>query len=88
MKRLFIDSSVLFSAAYSSHGHARNLIIMAARGEDLLVISPLVLEETRRNLEENAPETVAYFDLLVQTLPFEIAQPTKEDVLDASHVAV
>jgi predicted nucleic acid-binding protein len=88
MKRLFIDSSVLFSAAYSSRGHARDLIIMAAREEVILVVSPLVLEETRRNLEESATETVALFDLLVQTIPFEIIQPTREEVLEAARVVV
>jgi predicted nucleic acid-binding protein len=88
MKRLFIDSSVLFSAAYSSRGHARDLIIMAAREEVILVVSPLVLEETRRNLGESAPETVGLFDLLVQTIPFEIVQPTKEEVLEAARVVV
>ena len=88
MRRLFIDSSVLFSAAYSSRGHARDLIIMAARGEVILLVSPLVLEETRRNLEESAPETVELFDLLVQTIPFELVQPTREDVLEAARVVV
>jgi predicted nucleic acid-binding protein len=88
MKRLFIDSSVLFSAAYSSRGYARDLIIMAAREEIILVVSPLVLEETRRNLVESAPETVGLFDLLVQTIPFEIVQPTKEEVLEAFRMVV
>ena len=88
MMRLFIDSSVLFSAAYSARGHARDLIIMAAREEVILVVSPLVLEETRRNLEEIAPETVALFDLLVQTIPFDLVQPTRGDVLEAARVVV
>jgi predicted nucleic acid-binding protein len=61
---------------------------MAAREEVILVVSPLVLEETRRNLEESAPETVGLFDLLVQTIPFEIVQPTKEEVLEAARVVV
>ena len=88
MKRLFIDSSVLFSAAYSSRGHARDLIVLATREEVILVVSPLVLEETRRNLEESAPETVGLFDLLVQTIPFEIVEPSKDDILAASRVVV
>ena len=46
MKRLFIDSSVLFSAAYSSRGNARNIILMAARKELTAVISKLVINET------------------------------------------
>jgi predicted nucleic acid-binding protein len=33
LARVFIDSSVLFSAAYSNKGHARDLIMLAAREE-------------------------------------------------------
>lgn len=48
--RLFIDSSVLFSAANSAKGHSRDLLLMGASGEITIVISDYVLEETRRNL--------------------------------------
>lgn len=88
MKRLFIDSSVLFSAAYSLHGHARDLILLAFREEVVLVVSQLVLEESRRNLEESAPQTVILFDFLVRAIPFEIIRPTKEEVLEASRFVV
>jgi predicted nucleic acid-binding protein len=36
--RIFIDSSVLFSAAYSGRGHSRDLLLMAIRGDLTLVI--------------------------------------------------
>jgi predicted nucleic acid-binding protein len=88
MSRLFIDSSVLFSAAYSSRGHARDLLMMAARAEVTLVISTLVVNETRRNLLENAPDVLDLFDLLIKTLPFEFVQPTRDDVLQAAKYAV
>jgi predicted nucleic acid-binding protein len=68
MIRLFIDSSVMFSAAYSSRGHARDLLMMAAREEVILVISPLVVTETRRNLGESAPAIVELFDLTIKTI--------------------
>lgn len=84
MRQLFIDSSVLFAAAYSSRGHARDLVLMATREEVILVVSPLVLEETRRNLEESAPAVIDLFDLLVQTIPFKIVQPTRDEILDAA----
>ena len=84
MKRLFIDSSVLFSAAYSTRGYARELILMAVREEVILVVSPLVLDETRRNLAESAPETLDLLDLLVKAIPFEYANPTKAEVLSAA----
>jgi predicted nucleic acid-binding protein len=89
MIRIFLDSSVLFSAAYSSTGHSRDLLLMAARGEIILVISPHVVTETRRNLGENAPDAIPYLDLLFETIPFEFIKPAKRDVLSAAkHVAL
>ena len=89
MKRVFIDSSVLFSAAYSSQGHSRDLILMAARGEVTLVLSQFVLTETRRNLAEAAPDALAWLDLLLVALPYDTVQPVKEEVLGAAkHVAL
>jgi predicted nucleic acid-binding protein len=41
MTRVFIDSSVFFSAANSSRGHSRDLILMAVRGKIDLVLSRL-----------------------------------------------
>jgi len=66
MQRLFVDSSVLFAAAYSRTGHARDLILMAVRGEITLVVSHLVLDETRRNLTESAPERLLILDVIVR----------------------
>ena len=89
MKRIFIDSSVLFSAAYSSKGHSRDLILMAARGEINLVLSQFVLTETRRNLAEEAPDAVVWLELLLITLPYELVRPSKEEVLESAiHVAL
>ena len=84
MKCIFIDSSVLFSAAYSARGHSRDLLLMAVRGEVSLVASRLVLEEVRRNLAENAPEALAMFDYLLEILPVEITNPSKAEVLAAA----
>ena len=89
MIRIFLDSSVLFSAAYSPTGHSRDLLLMAARGEIVLVISPHVVMETRRNLTESAPDTIPYLELLFDTIPFEYIKPAKRDVLSAAkHVAL
>lgn len=89
MNRIFVDSSVLFSAAYSIHGHAHNLILLAIQEEITLILSPLVLDETRRNLFENAPEKMAALDSVIENIPFEFVQPTKRDVLAATkHVAL
>lgn len=84
MLRVFIDSSVLFSAAYSNKGHARDLILMAARDEIRLVISALVMEETRRNLADFAPEALPALEQIFDSIDFEIVNPAKDEVLDAA----
>jgi uncharacterized protein len=86
MKRFFIDSSVFFSAAYSEKGASRELLLMGARGEILLVVSPLVLEETRRNISQVSSELADLFDLIVVAISFEIVQPTKEEVIPAAEI--
>ena len=82
--RLFIDSSVLFAAAYSTRGHAHDLIQMGIRGQVTLVMSRLVLEETRRNLAASAPEGLPALERLLDNLSFEIVQPSRDKVLAAA----
>ena len=84
MKRLFIDSSVLFSAAYSTHGNARKIILLAIKKELITVISELVISETRRNIAEKAPEKIDILETIFDNIPFEIVRPTKRQVIDAA----
>jgi predicted nucleic acid-binding protein len=84
MTRIFLDSSVVFAAAYSIHGHAHDLILMAVREELTIVTSELVINETRRNLFESAPETVSAFDRIVANIPFVFVRPTKREVRAAT----
>lgn len=86
MKRIFIDSSVFFSAAYSEKGASRELLLIGARGGITMVVSTLVLEETRRNLSEVSSELAVLFDLIVTAIPFEIVQPTKDEVFLAAKI--
>jgi predicted nucleic acid-binding protein len=88
MMRLFLDSSVLFSAAYSVHGHAHDLIRMALDGEIAVVTSEVVLTETRRNLASSAPEKLSTLERLLAHIPFEFVRPTKRDVETATRHVV
>jgi len=89
MKRLFLDASVLFAAAHSGRGHARDLLLMGIRQEVTLVVSTVVLTEARRNLNDTDPILALLFDRLVAETPFEVAKPTKRDVSAATkHVVV
>jgi predicted nucleic acid-binding protein len=85
-RSIFLDSSVLYAAAFSPTGPAHRLILKGLEGSVTLTISDLVLKETKRNLTKNAPLTLPYFHLLADLfLPF-IIQPTKADVLKAAQI--
>jgi len=81
--RVFIDSSVLFSAVYSTSGHFSDLLVMGAEADILAVISDFVIIETRRNIRELKPEKLARLDRLLATVQFEIVRVNPEDVADA-----
>ena len=88
MIRVFLDSSVLFSAAYSSRGHSRELLIMATREEITLVISHFVLAETKRNLSEISPEHTHFLDSIFETITFEFVRPSKQEIIVAAEHVV
>ena len=78
--RVFIDSSVLYAAALSATGPARELILRGIRGECDLVISPLVLEETERNLEDKAPHALGPFGAFRDVLGARQVNPSKASI--------
>ena len=84
MRRVFVDSSVLFAAAYSNRGYARDLIILGIREQVKLIISSLVIEETSRNLAEIAPELVPDLERIFVSVAFEMVNPSKEAVVSAA----
>jgi uncharacterized protein len=83
---VFIDSSVLYAAAFSPTGPARRLILKGLEGSIALSISDLVLEETKRNLTKNAPSALPYFHVLADLFSPFIIQPTKADVRKAAQI--
>ncbi len=85
-RRIFLDSSVLYAAAFSATGPARRLILKGLEGSIALAISDLVLEETKRNLAKNAPETLSYFTILADLFSPFITNPTKSEVLKAARI--
>ena len=85
-RRIFLDSSVLYAAAFSASGPARRLILKGMEGSVALAISDLVLEETRRNLTKNAPSALPYFAILADLFSPFITNPTKVQVLKAAQI--
>src|SRR4051812_8189071 len=84
--KVFVDSTVFMAAAISAHGSARDLLLLCIRGDIELVISPLVLEETERNVRSKAPASLADFLTFRDTLPAELITPTLDQVTQATAV--
>ena len=86
--RIFIDSSVLFSAANSAKGHSRDILLMGVRGEIKLILSNYVLEETVRNLAQLKYPPLEEFEEILANAGLEIVQINKQAVLDAGKLII
>jgi predicted nucleic acid-binding protein len=82
--RVFLDASVLFSAAYSATGASRETVRRALRHQIAIVLSRYVLTEARRNLEHKAPQAVDAFDGLIDLLPLEMQADPLPTELEAA----
>jgi len=85
-RSVFLDSSVLYAAAFSPTGPARRLILKELTGSIALSISDLVIEETKRNLAKNAPEALPYFTIIADLLSSQTTRPMKAEVLRAAQI--
>jgi predicted nucleic acid-binding protein len=86
LRRVFLDSSVLYAAAFSPTGPARRLMLKGLDGSVAFSLSDLVLEETKRNLTKNAPLALPSFTLLANLFSPFIANPIKAAVLKAAQI--
>ena len=77
---ILVDSSVLFAAAVSSKGFARDLVLGAASDRYRLVVSEYVLTETERNLATKSPTALPGFRVLIATGLFRVVDPTATQV--------
>lgn len=86
--RIFIDSSVLFSAANSAKGHSRDLMVMGVNGEITIILSDYVLEETRRNLSELKQPPLDELEDILAYADMEVVKVNKQTVLAATKLIV
>ena len=75
-----IDATVLFAGiGWSCWSYA--VLRHALPGDFDLVLSPLVIEQARRNLEHKLPEWVEEFEDWLRLCPFEtVEDPSPEEV--------
>ena len=72
---VFVDSSVLFAAALSASGSARDLIVQATHGRIALFVSLLVWQETQRNLAAKAPRGLPFFQAVQAAAMAQVVNP-------------
>jgi uncharacterized protein len=85
-RSVFLDSSVLYAAAFSATGPARRLLRKGLHGSITLSISEFVLDETKRNLVKNAPAALPFFHLLANLFSPFITNPTTADIHKAAQI--
>jgi predicted nucleic acid-binding protein len=76
--RIFIDSTVLFSACYSATGASREILLKAIAGKIQLIFSEYVIQETQKNLISKGSKAIPYFLELMSILPHTTARPNKK----------
>ena len=79
--RVFLDTNVLFSGAYSALGASRRLFDGAARGQFQPVVSRTVLDELVRNLRNKAARALPVWEKIFREVSFEIAvEPARREI--------
>lgn len=86
IRKVFVDSSVFFAAAYSINGSAHDLLQAAIQGRVKLVVSEFVLEETERNLARSAPAALPAFHRLRASLSYDLSRPGSKLIARAGTV--
>lgn len=86
--KVFVDSSVLFSAVISFKGYARDLIRYGIAGRVQLVTSNYVLAEVAKNLTDKQPKAAYILDQIVKTAGWLIIDATREEVWAAAEYTV
>ena len=76
--RIFVDTGV-FVSGICFGGLPYEILRLTAAGEVKLVVSPMVLDETRRVIREEFPQHTARLEELLQLLPCEMQSDPKPD---------
>lgn len=78
--RALVDANVLF-AGIAFPRWPYEVLRHAAAGDFRLVLSPLVIEQARRNMQKHFPEYVNRFEIFIQSLDYDlVSDPTRDEV--------
>jgi len=71
--RVFLDATILFTAAHNPNGKAAFVISLGSSGLLQLATSAYAQEEARRNLERKYPERMNAFHHQLRTIRFRLS---------------
>lgn len=81
--KVFLDSSVIIAGLASARGGSREILNLAELGFLIPVISEEVVREVTRNVERKLPDCLAHYYQLFRLLPFIMAEPGEERLVQA-----
>ncbi|MGC9523523.1 MAG: PIN domain-containing protein [Anaerolineae bacterium] len=82
--RVFLDTSVLFSAVYSATGGARQILKLGEARAVSLWVGPWTLQEAEAVIERKVPRSKAYFALLLDQAGVQVGtEASEQDVAKA-----
>ena len=88
MLRVFVDASVLFAAAYSATGAARDLLWLALEERVQLLVSQDILTETERNISRKVPDKLNIYKQIIRLLGLEVVADPSREAVQAAEVYV
>ncbi|MBM4401696.1 MAG: putative toxin-antitoxin system toxin component, PIN family [Candidatus Cloacimonetes bacterium] len=86
--RVFLDTSVLIAALFSSKGASAEILKLARSGELEIFISQHVIEETRKTLHLKGTQLLPVFEGILKTKIFNVLPNPSKKEIDLSKLIV
>jgi predicted nucleic acid-binding protein len=80
---VFFDSDVIISGSFSQLGASFLLLQLAELGFIKGVISPQVLDESKRNIQKKLPSALPLFNDIIKNSYLKVVSPSQEDIQNA-----
>jgi predicted nucleic acid-binding protein len=82
-RRVFLDATVLV-AGTAFPRWPREVLRHAVAGDFQLVLSPLVIDQAKRNLQKRFPKHVNRFEVFLETVVYELVADPPTEKIDAN----
>ncbi len=86
--KVFLDTSVLFSAIISESGGSRQILKLGESKVISLWIGPWVLQELENTLARKSPKSKTYFALLLERSNIQISEKAQNNALHQASAVI